>query len=132
MLAGRRCSASWPAACGRAAMAIREPSTLPAKATEKLGEPGDLDAIIYLIRDHRAVQQALNDYQRARAGGRRAELMRHVMAELKEHEQAEETAFWPAICRELPGGAKLADARLAEEDGAKRAMAVLDVMQADA
>ena len=109
-------------------MALNQPSTLLAKDTEKLGQPGQLDVIILLVRDHRAVQQALNDYQRAKDAGRRHELIKHVMAELKVHEAAEERAFWPAIRRELPGGERLASARQAEEDEAKRTIAELEAM----
>ena len=109
-------------------MALNQPSTLPARGTEKLGEAGQLDVIILLVRDHRAVQQALNDYQRAKDPERRQELIRHVMTELKAHEAAEERAFWPAIRRELPGGEKLANARQAEEDEAKREIAELQAM----
>jgi hemerythrin superfamily protein len=109
-------------------MALNQPSTLPAKDTEKLGLPGQLDVVILLVRDHRAVQQALNDYQRAKDPERRQELIRHVMAELKTHEAAEEKAFWPAIRRELPGGEKLAAARRQEEDEAKRTIAELEAM----
>lgn len=110
-------------------MAINQPSTLPAKSTEKLGEPGELDVIILLIRDHRAIQQALTDYQRCTEAGARVELIRRVMSELTTHEAAEEAAFWPVIRRELPGGEQLASARLAEEARAKSAITELERMR---
>ena len=110
-------------------MAINQPSTLSAKSTEKLGEPGALDAVILLVRDHRAVQQALNDFLRSKDRDERQQLLRHVMSELKKHEQVEEQAFWPVIRRELPGGEKLAAQREAEEQHAKQAMAEIERMR---
>ncbi|HLG73465.1 MAG TPA: hemerythrin domain-containing protein [Chloroflexota bacterium] len=100
-------------------MAIRQPSTLPSKSTERLGDPGQLDAITLLLRDHRAVQQALNDYLRCRDIDEKAEILRDVIADLEEHERMEEAAFWPMIRRALPDGAKLADECMAEEAEAK-------------
>jgi hemerythrin superfamily protein len=109
-------------------VAIQEPSTKPAKSFEREGQPPRLDAITLLVRDHRAVQQALNDHQRCRDAAERARLIRQVMLDLKRHEQAEELAFWPFVARELPDGDRLAAARQAEEGRAKRTMTELQAM----
>jgi hemerythrin superfamily protein len=115
----------WPELCGGRAVAIHEPSTLPAKSAEK-GQPGDLDVVMLLARDHRAVQQALNDYQRAKDPEQRVKLIRHVMSELKQHEAAEKQAWWPAVRREVPNGERLASEGIAEEERGKRVMAELE------
>ncbi len=103
-------------------MAINQPSTLPAKSTERLGEPGRLDALTLLVRDHRAVQQAFNDYQRFGD----PDVIRHVIEELATHEQAEERAFWPRVRELLPNGEQLANACIMEEVEATQLAAELN------
>lgn len=101
-------------------MAIHQPSTLPAKSTEPLGDPGRLDAITLLLHDHRAVQQAMNDFQRCRDLEQRSEIIRDVIADVQEHERVEEQVFWPHVRQALPQGERLASARTIEEAQAQR------------
>lgn len=60
-----------------------------------------MDAITYLVKKHREMEDLLDELEEARGSDRRGELLRDVTAELARHMAIEERVLFPAIREEL-------------------------------
>lgn len=88
------------------------------------------DAIALLLRQHELARELMNQLSSCPAD-ERDELFRPLVRLLAVHETAEEMAVYPALRRLGPEGQRLADARLAEEDQAKKDLAGLETLGVD-
>jgi iron-sulfur cluster repair protein YtfE (RIC family) len=87
------------------------------------------DVVRLLEEDHRAVEQRFSELSGAGAATR-AELFWKLTNDLVRHEVAEEVVVYPAI-RELQGGDRIADARIAEQSEAEEQLAKMEKMDAE-
>jgi hypothetical protein len=99
-----------------------------------------VDAIEFLHHDHEQVLGMLSRLERDAepvTGGdadhlrRRRELVTELVIAESRHEAVEEQYFWPAVRDQVPGGDRLADHGVAQEQAAKHVLARLDGMSAD-
>ena len=99
-----------------------------------------MDAIEFLRNDHQQVLAMLDRLERDAAlitdGDsdqlrRRRELVTELVIAESQHEAVEEQYFWPAVRDRVPGGDRLADHAVEQEQGAKHVLAQLDGMSAD-
>lgn len=81
------------------------------------------DAIALLKADHRKVEALFETYEKARAAGRKAELVKEICTALTVHTMIEEEIFYPA-CRGKIEDDTLDEAYV-EHDGAKMLIAEL-------
>lgn len=90
------------------------------------------DDIVDLIRaDHNNVRALFEEFDAA-SGDRRNELWQMIVRLLAVHETAEEEIVHPLVRRFVDGGDDIVDARLAEEDAAKKTLAELEQLGPDA
>ncbi len=83
----------------------------------------DDDLISVLIRDHRAVEGAFQEYEdESLSYPQRRDLIDHVVAELVRHSVAEEQYLYPAAREVLPEGDELADHEIREHAEAEKVM----------
>ncbi|HEX2063629.1 MAG TPA: hemerythrin domain-containing protein [Acidimicrobiales bacterium] len=83
------------------------------------------DVVDFLLRQHREAE-GLFAQAAAATGEARREPFEQLVRLLAGHETAEEEIVYPAIRSSLPDGDRLAEARLAEESAAKKALADLE------
>ncbi len=93
-----------------------------------------------LSKDHEQVKQALTEFEAgptAATGATENELaLRKKMAEEliideSKHEAVEEMYFWPAVRDRIPGGDRIADKAIGQEQDAKEVLTKLDKLDAD-
>jgi hypothetical protein len=89
-----------------------------------------LDVVDFLRGQH-AEAKELFAAALAVTGPRRAEAFTKLRRLLAVHEAAEERVIHPRARAEAPGGAQMVQARLAEEEEAKRALAELEGLDSD-
>jgi hemerythrin superfamily protein len=82
------------------------------------------DVVSLLTQDHEAVKRRLLEFDGATTEVR-AELFWKLTDHLVRHEVAEEVVVYPAL-RKVPGGERVADARLAEEAEAEQMLARME------
>jgi hemerythrin superfamily protein len=85
--------------------------------------PAD-DLVSVITQDHNAVRQRLSEFDSASPDSRE-ELFWKLTDQLVRHEVAEQVVVYPAL-RQLPGGDKVADARIAEEEEAEKLLASME------
>lgn len=88
------------------------------------------DGIALLVEQHEEVKRAFTKLATAKAAERR-ETFETIVRTLAVHETAEEEIVYPLVRKHLPDGDALADARIAEEDAAKKTLAELEKMGVD-
>lgn len=91
-----------------------------------MDSPGDI--LLLLHEDHRQLEMLLAEFDTVPVG-KRNELFWKLVNELARHEVAEEVVMYPAL-RQLPGGAEVADARIAEQAIAERKLADMERLDA--
>lgn len=89
-----------------------------------------LNGIDLLLTQHQQIKQLFADV-RGSSGAARREEFDHLRALLAVHETAEEEVLRPVTREVVPGGDKVADAVIAEENEAKKALADLERMDVD-
>ncbi len=87
------------------------------------------DIVTALKKDHESIEEHLAAVQRADDAGRPA-AFRELTELLVRHEMAEEMVLYPAL-RDLPGGAPVADARIAEQAEAESRLSELERFRCD-
>ncbi|MCU1496170.1 MAG: hemerythrin cation binding protein [Acidimicrobiales bacterium] len=87
---------------------------------------GSEDAIAFLERQHEEIRRLFNQVQEA-GGEDKAEAFQCLVRMLAVHETAEEMVVHP-VARRADGAEEVVDARLEEENKAKRALADLEKM----
>lgn len=87
------------------------------------------NGIDFLEGQHRQVEKLLGEVKQAPVGTRQAKFdeLRELLAV---HETAEELILRPITRKDVPGGAEIADARMAEENEAKDVLAELEKLDA--
>ena len=99
-----------------------------------------MDAIEFLHNDHEQVLGMLSQLERdaepvtgddADYRRRRRELVTELVIAESQHEAVEEQYFWPTVRDQVPGGDRLADHAVEQEQAAKHVLARLDGMSAD-
>jgi hemerythrin superfamily protein len=88
------------------------------------------DIVDDVITDHREVEEVFAEIEKG-GGGKRRDLVEHVIAELVRHSVAEEQYLYPVARRVLPDGDKIADHELEEHAEAERVMKSLEETDAD-
>jgi hemerythrin-like domain-containing protein len=83
------------------------------------------DIIDDIMTDHREVEAAFTEIEKG-GGGRKHDLVEHVIAELVRHSVAEEQYLYPLARRVLPDGDELADHELEEHAEAEQMMKSLE------
>jgi hemerythrin superfamily protein len=83
------------------------------------------DAVRFLTDQHELVRRLFEDVASTPGAGRR-EVFEPLVRLLAVHETAEEIVIYPAVRRAGDAGERVAEARLAEEDEAKKALAELE------
>ena len=92
-------------------------------------KPAPDDIVNLLLRDHEMLDRRFREFDTSdRALW--AQIFDQLRDELQRHEKAEETVLYPAL-RAIPGGAVIADARLAEQQEAAHMLDHLDTLDAD-
>ncbi len=91
--------------------------------TEEAGSAEDV--VEFLLRQHREAEQLFARLEQADGEGRK-EPFEQLVRLLAVHETAEEEVVYPAIRTAVEEGDRLADARTAEEDEAKKALSDLE------
>ena len=87
------------------------------------------DGLVHLLlEDHRSAERRLDEFSKALPEAR-PELFWKLTDELVRHEVAEEVVVYPRL-RELPGGAKLAEPRIAEQSEAEQQLARMEKLDA--
>lgn len=89
-----------------------------------------LDGIDLLLSQHQQIKQLFADV-RSNIGEARKEEFDHLRALLAVHETAEEEVLRPVTREVVPEGDQVADAVIAEENEAKKALAALEKMDLD-
>lgn len=87
------------------------------------------DLLDLLEADHRQVELLLAEFDSVSLTGRN-ELFCQLTHELVRHEVAEELVVYPAL-RDLPGGDRIADARISEQAEAEEKLAKMEKMDAE-
>ncbi|AYF78529.1 hemerythrin domain-containing protein [Nocardia yunnanensis] len=90
-----------------------------------------MDALTFLRGDHESVLGILESLERGGGwGGRQqgayADLVTSLIIAESQHEAIEEQYFWPEVRRSVPGGDKLADLAIEQEDSAKKLLDQLE------
>jgi hemerythrin superfamily protein len=88
------------------------------------------DAISILKNQHEQIKSLFAAVESA-TGEARQEEFDHLRALLAVHETAEEMVLRPVTRKDVPGGEEIAEARMAEENEAKKALAELEKMDVD-
>ena len=88
------------------------------------------DVVSFLKEQHNEVK-ALFDNVIAASGERRAKAFFALRRTLAVHETAEEEIVHPAARRAIPGGPQIVDARLREENAAKKVLTELETLDVD-
>jgi hemerythrin superfamily protein len=92
-----------------------------------------------LASDHEQVKRMLMEFEAGpttAAGASeddlalRKKMAEHLVIEESKHEAAEEMYFWPAVRERVPGGDRLADKAIGQEQEAKEVLAKLDKLDA--
>jgi hemerythrin superfamily protein len=88
------------------------------------------NGIDFLLAQHRKIEQLLEAVQHGAAESRQDSFdqLRELLAV---HETAEELILRPVTRKDVPGGAEIADARIAEENQSKDVLAQLEKLDAD-
>jgi hemerythrin superfamily protein len=84
-----------------------------------------VDVVEAVLADHRRFRTLFEEFERA-TGDDRARLWQMLVRGLAVHETAEEEIVHPRTRRLVDGGDDIVDARVAEEDEAKKALAALE------
>jgi hemerythrin superfamily protein len=84
------------------------------------------DVVTLLLEDHQEAKRALQTFEDADRA-RWAELFRKLADTLVRHEVAEEVVVYPVL-RDEPGGAAIADARIAEQAEAEDLLSQMEQM----
>jgi hemerythrin superfamily protein len=87
------------------------------------------DLLDLLEADHRKVELLLSEFDSVSLAGRN-ELFCQLTHDLVRHEVAEEIVVYPAL-RDLPGGDRIADSRVAEQAEAEEKLAKMEKMDAE-
>ncbi|HZT64611.1 MAG TPA: hemerythrin domain-containing protein [Acidimicrobiales bacterium] len=85
----------------------------------------NLNAIEALLQDHQEVRQLFTEIA-SKTGEDKQTAFQRLVFELARHETAEEEVIYPLVRRDVDGGDDLADARIKEEDEAKKVLADLE------
>ncbi len=88
------------------------------------------DIVDDIITDHREVEEVFAEIEKG-AGGKKRDLVEHVIVELVRHSVAEEQYLYPAARRVLSDGDKIADHELKEHAEAERIMKSLEETDAE-
>src|SRR4051812_39685447 len=86
------------------------------------------DAVTFLMSQHAEIRRLFSDMDGA---GRSQDTFQALVRLLAVHETAEEEVVHPAARRLIPDGDAIVDARLEEEDRAKKALADLEKIELD-
>jgi hemerythrin superfamily protein len=90
-----------------------------------------MDAVTLLETDHRSVDQAFRRYEEAAitdSPAAKAAPVERIVRELSVHAAIEEQILYPAVRRDLPGGAEMADEALQEHQEAKEVLRRIERM----
>ncbi|MDP3853782.1 hemerythrin domain-containing protein [Phenylobacterium sp.] len=98
------------------------------KTTKK--SPGAQDAIALLKADHREVEGWFAEYEKARAGTKKTELIAKICKALTVHTRIEEEYFYPAS-RDVLDDESIVDEAVVEHASAKDLIAQLEAGQVD-
>lgn len=88
------------------------------------------DVVAFLVRQHERIADMFDDV-RASHGATRAEAFTALRRMLAVHETAEEQIVHPRVRRDLRDGDLIVDARLREEEDAKRQLKALEKLDVD-
>lgn len=89
------------------------------------------DIVDAVLQDHERFRRLFADFQQA-TGGQRSEVWQALVRGLAVHETAEEEIVHPQVRRIVDGGDDTVENRLVEEDQAKKELADLEKLGADA
>lgn len=88
------------------------------------------DIVDDVITDHREVEEVFVEIEKG-GGGKKRDLVEHVIVELVRHSVAEEQYLYPVARRVLPDGDNIVDHELDEHAKAERVMKSLEETDAD-
>lgn len=95
---------------------------------EGITQQGDL--VDVLVKDHRAVESAFEEYERGGLSEQeRQGLVDHIITELVRHSVAEEQYLYPTARKSLPDGDSVADREIREHAEAEEVMKQLEGME---
>lgn len=94
------------------------------------GKTRGSDAIAILKADHRQVEDWFEQFEKARAAGRKRDLADRICAALKVHTAIEEEIFYPAFL-ESTQEEDLHHEAIVEHDGARKLIAEIEATDAD-
>jgi hemerythrin superfamily protein len=86
------------------------------------------DVVKFLKDQHEAIKKLFADTLRASGKEKREKSFNELRKLLAVHETAEEMVVHPAARHEIPGGDKIVDARLTEENNAKQQLSRIESM----
>jgi hemerythrin superfamily protein len=89
----------------------------------------ELDVVELIRQQHAQVRQTMETIVNGPADGR-GSVFEELASTIKAHETAEQTVVYPALRQMGDDGARVADARVAEEETASKALAELQAMDA--
>jgi hemerythrin superfamily protein len=89
------------------------------------------DVVDAVLEDHERFRRLFAQFDQA-TGGQRSEVWQALVRGLAVHETAEEEIVHPQVRRLVDGGDDIVDKRVAEEDEAKKGLADLENLGADA
>ncbi|MER7080167.1 Hemerythrin HHE cation binding domain-containing protein [Saccharopolyspora kobensis] len=96
--------------------------------TQGMTQQGDM--VDVLVKDHRAVESAFQEYERGGLSEQaRRGLVDHIITELVRHSVAEEQYLYPTARKSLPDGDSVADHEIQEHAEAEEVMKQLEGME---